>query len=60
MEHEWYALGAIVVIMLSKQTYLTSCQEDREVGAHIASEDRGGGTAKPLYPEACGIMWAPV
>lgn len=60
MEHEQYTWGAIIVMMLPKQTYLTSCQEDSEVSARIASEDRGGGTAKPLYPEACGIMRVPV
>lgn len=38
----------------------TGCQEDSEVSARIASEDTGGGTAKPLYPEASGIMWVPV
>lgn len=60
MEHERYTWGAIIVITLPKQTSSTGCQEDSEVSARIASEDRGGGTAKPLYPEACGTMWAPI
>ncbi len=46
--------------MLPKQTSSNSCQEDSEVGARVASEDRGGGAAKPLYPEACGTMRVPV
>lgn len=52
--------GAIIVIVLPKQTPSTSCQEDSQVSAHIALEQRGGGTAKPVYPKASGVMWVPV
>lgn len=51
--------GAIIVMVLPKQMPSTSCQEDSQVSAHIALEGRGGGTAKPVYPKASGIMWVP-
>lgn len=42
--------GQIVFIMLPKQMSSICCLEDSEVIAHIASEDTGGISAKPLYP----------